>query len=197
MAEYETQRLVLRRPCGADADDLFALDQDPRVMRFLNGGTPTPRAEFESRNLPPFVSARESKPGRGFWLAHDKSAGSFVGWFSLRGETDCAELGYRLVFSSWGKGLATEGSERILAAGFETGGVQRVIAQTYEDNWASRAVLTKLGLTLHRRFRYTQGDLERSTTTFSAAKQLWDGDDLEFVMTRDEWQDKQKGQGQC
>ena len=172
---------MLRRPCGADADDLFALDQDPRVMRFLNGGTPTPRAVFEARNLPAFLSAQENKPGRGFWLAHDKTSGSFIGWFCLRGAAECAELGYRLAFSKWSQGFATEGSERVLAAGFEIGGVQRVIAQTYEDNGASRAVLTKLGLTLHRRFRYTQGDLESSTTIYSAAKQLWEGDDLSLI----------------
>jgi RimJ/RimL family protein N-acetyltransferase len=39
----ETDRLVLRRLTEADVDNLYDLDSDPAVMRFLNGGTPTPR----------------------------------------------------------------------------------------------------------------------------------------------------------
>ena len=39
----ETERLVLRRFTEADADNLFDLDGDPEVMRFLTGGKPTPR----------------------------------------------------------------------------------------------------------------------------------------------------------
>ena len=37
----ETERLVLRTFAGGDADDLYALDSDPAVMRFLTGGAPT------------------------------------------------------------------------------------------------------------------------------------------------------------
>ena len=38
----ETERLVLRRLTEADVDHLVTLDSDPEVMRYLNGGTPTP-----------------------------------------------------------------------------------------------------------------------------------------------------------
>ena len=38
----ETERVLLRRFTAADADHLVELDSDPAVMRFLNGGTPTP-----------------------------------------------------------------------------------------------------------------------------------------------------------
>jgi RimJ/RimL family protein N-acetyltransferase len=40
----ETDRLVPRRFTEADEDNLFELNSDPEVMRFLNGG-PTPRAD--------------------------------------------------------------------------------------------------------------------------------------------------------
>jgi RimJ/RimL family protein N-acetyltransferase len=39
----ETRRLLLRRFTEADADNLFDLDSDPEVMRFLTGAEPTPR----------------------------------------------------------------------------------------------------------------------------------------------------------
>lgn len=39
----ETDRLVLRAFTAADVDRLLALDNDPEVMRFINGGRPTSR----------------------------------------------------------------------------------------------------------------------------------------------------------
>jgi RimJ/RimL family protein N-acetyltransferase len=44
----ETDRLVLRRFTEADEDNLFELNSDPEVMRFLNGG-PTLRDEVRTR----------------------------------------------------------------------------------------------------------------------------------------------------
>lgn len=44
----ETDRMVLRRFTEADADNLFDLDSDPDVMRFLNGDKPTPRDVIEN-----------------------------------------------------------------------------------------------------------------------------------------------------
>ena len=37
----ETQELILRQFTEQDADNLFLLDSDPEVMRFINGGKPT------------------------------------------------------------------------------------------------------------------------------------------------------------
>jgi RimJ/RimL family protein N-acetyltransferase len=34
----ETERLILRRFTEDDVDNLVALDSDPEVMRYLNGG---------------------------------------------------------------------------------------------------------------------------------------------------------------
>ncbi len=57
----ETDRLVLRRFTGADADNLIDLDSDPEVMRFLNGGVRTPRDEFEHDILPSFLRYYERR----------------------------------------------------------------------------------------------------------------------------------------
>ena len=43
----ETERLTLRRLTEADADHLVALDGDPAVMRYLSGGSATPREVIE------------------------------------------------------------------------------------------------------------------------------------------------------
>jgi hypothetical protein len=46
-ASFETARLSLSLAGEADRENMIALERDPEVMRFLNGGRPTPddRAE--------------------------------------------------------------------------------------------------------------------------------------------------------
>lgn len=79
----ETERLMLRRFTEADVDNLFDLDSGPEVMRFLNGGTPTPHEVIKNQILPRFLSYYERFEGYGYWAAIEKSTGLFLGWFSL------------------------------------------------------------------------------------------------------------------
>lgn len=74
-----TERLVLRRFTEADADNLFDLDGDPEVMRFLTGGKPTLRDVIENETLPRFLDFHEHSEGFGFWAAIERSTGRFWG----------------------------------------------------------------------------------------------------------------------
>ena len=58
----QTDRLALRRFTEADEEALFNLDSDPEVMRFLNGGTPTPRDIVQTVILPRFLLYDERCP---------------------------------------------------------------------------------------------------------------------------------------
>ena len=146
----ETERLVLRRFTEADADNLFDLDGDPEVMRFLTGGKPTPREVIRNETLPRIRHYYERFAGLGFWAVNEKSTGDFLGWFEFRppegGGPDEAELGYRLRKSAWGKGYAPEGARALIRKGFAELGVRRVVAQTMAVNTASRRVMEKVGL---------------------------------------------------
>src|SRR5260370_36865176 len=75
----ETERLLLRRFTEADVDHLFDLDSDPEVMRFVNGGAPTPREVIEHDLLPGFLSYYERFAGYGFWAAIEKATGGVLG----------------------------------------------------------------------------------------------------------------------
>ena len=187
----ETERLALRRFTRGDADDLFELDGDPLVMRFLNGGKPTPREIVDAEVLPRFMGFDRRLPGFGFWAAIEKASGDFVGWFSLRPLHEstpvAASLGFRLRSAFWGQGLATEGAQAIVRVAFTELGVGRVIATTYEANLASRRVLEKIGMSLVRRYRMTAEDLRGIDTFHVDSYELWDGDDLEYSLRRDEW----------
>ena len=178
----ETERLLLRRFTEADVDDLFELDSDPAVMRYINGGEPTPRAEIEKDILPAFLEFYDQFEGFGFWAAIEKSTGEFLGWFHFRPKEGAAldepELGFRLRKSAWGKGFATEGSSALIRKGFTEFGVRRVVAETMVVNTASRRVMEKAGLEFEHIF---DGEWPISIP----------GDehgDIQYSLSREEWE---------
>jgi RimJ/RimL family protein N-acetyltransferase len=161
-----TERLVLRQFTAAGAGDLLALDGDPRVMRFLEP-TIKSRAQIQAQVLPRLLACYDRYPGFGFWAAHTRTGGAFIGWFGLRpvtptagpmvewpdappGDTAVASLGYRLRASAWGRGYATEGAQALVRRAFTELGVSRIVATTMAVNTASRRVLEKAGLTCTR-----------------------------------------------
>ncbi len=188
----ETGQLILRRFTEDDVDNLVELDSDPAVMRYLNGGIATPREQVEREILPRFLSYDERYEGFGVWAAIEKSSGAFIGWFSFRPHDESrpneVELGYRLRRAVWGKGYATEGARALIRKGFAELGVQRVTANTYEHNSASRRVMEKVGMTLVRRYRPTLDDLTGETSNNLSADSIWDGDEVEYALTKAEWE---------
>lgn len=178
----ETERLTLRRFTADDVENLVELDSDPDVMRYINGGRPTPRDEIENDVLPAFLAYYERDDGYGFWAAVEKSTGRFVGWFHLRPAQDAppgeVELGYRLRASAWGKGYATEGSRALVDKGFAELGVERVFATTMTVNVASRRVVEKAGLRFVRTFHQPWPDYIEGQ----------EQGDVEYALLKSEWQ---------
>ncbi|MGP4115334.1 GNAT family N-acetyltransferase [Streptomyces sp. 4N509B] len=154
----ETGRLVLRPFVDGDADveRLVALDGDPEVTRFLNGGKPTSREEVRTRTLPRLLHVHPGLGTRGYWAAEERETGAFLGWFEFRplAEDSAAvvELGYRLRRAAWGRGYATEGSRALVDKGFTELGVERVTANTMAVNVRSRRVMEKAGLSFVRAY---------------------------------------------
>lgn len=184
----ETERLVLRRFTEADADDLFDLDGDPEVMRFLTGGRPTPRDEIRDETLPRFLDYYERFAGFGHWAAVEKPTGEFLGWFALHptesGDPDEVELGYRLRRSAWGKGYATEGSRALVRKGFADLGARRVVAETMAVNTASRRVMEKAGLTYGRTFHREWSD------PIAGAEH----GEVEYALTKADWERREEAE---
>lgn len=188
----ETRRMVLRPFTGADGGDLFELDADPEVMRWITGGRGTPREVIEGEILPRFMTYDGGGGAPAFWAAEDREDGAFLGWFTLRpveeGDPSVVELGYRLRRAAWGRGLATEGARELIRHGFRERGVRRILATTYEDNLPSRRVLEKAGLKLVRRFRMTPEEIARFGSFEPATDEPWEHDDLEYALDREAWE---------
>lgn len=143
----ETERLILRRFSIDDVDHIAALDGDPEVMRYVADGLPKTRRDAEEA-VPRVLLNYGKFPGLGIWNAKEKPHLAFTGWFALKyiPKTEEIEVGYRLMKSAWGRGLATEGARAMLRYGFCERRLHRIVAVTHPDNAASQRVLRKLGL---------------------------------------------------
>jgi RimJ/RimL family protein N-acetyltransferase len=178
----ETPRLIMRQFTGDDVDNLFDLNSDPQVMRYLTGGRPTPREVIRDEILPFHLGVYERFDRLGTWAAESTGTGEFLGWFHLRpgpgGDITNADLGYRLRRSAWNKGYATEGSRALISRGFTDLGIERVFAHTLTVNAASRRVLEKCGLALVRTTPYEgPGIIEGA-----------EHGEVEYALTKPEWQ---------
>ncbi|ASY32227.1 GNAT family N-acetyltransferase [Streptomyces sp. CLI2509] len=178
----ETDRLTLRAVTEADTDDLLALDNDPAVTRFINGGRPTTREEMRSGSLPRLLRDYPGLGTRGYWAAQERETGAFLGWFAFRPLAEHSpaevELGYRLRREAWGRGYATEGSRALIRKGFRDLGVRRVTANTMTVNAKSRSVMEKCGLTFLRHF----------TEEWPEVIEGSEHGDVEYALTRAEWE---------
>lgn len=174
MTVLHTQHLTLRRCSPGDCADFIALEQDPEVMRFLNGGHPVDRRTVDLDQ--PFLMPIGTEPH--VWTARRTDTDAFVGWFCLWPENETlAELGYRLRRAEWGRGLASEGAMALLDLGFRSAGYDRIVATTMAVNHASRHVMEKIGMTHARTVAYDGSD----PIPGSEQGEVW------YEMTRAQW----------
>ena len=143
----ETLRLSLRNFTLNDFDDLYALNSDPRVMKYIADGTVSTRDEVAGA-LRRFVRYPSLYPDLGVWHTSRRDTGAFIGFFALNyaGKSTDIEVGYRLLHNAWGLGFATEGATALVHYGFDDLGLDRIIGVTLPGNKASQNVLMKAGL---------------------------------------------------
>ena len=93
------------------------------------------------------------------WAVEEKSTHQFMGFIGLNSPvweahfTPCVEIGWRLAFSFWGRGYATEGAKAVLNYAFNVLNLKEIVAFTVPDNLRSQRVMEKLGMV-----RDEQGD---------------------------------------
>jgi RimJ/RimL family protein N-acetyltransferase len=178
----ETPRLALRQFTEDDVDNLFGLNSDPEVMRYITGGRPTPLEEIRDQLIPFHLATYDRFDRLGAWAAESAATGEFLGWFHFRAGHDAditnVELGYRLHRSAWNHGYATEGSRALISLGFTDLGVERVWAHTMTVNAGSRHVLEKCGLTVVRTIPWQGPDViegaEHGEVEYALIKPEWE-----------------------
>jgi ribosomal-protein-alanine N-acetyltransferase len=147
--EVRSERLLLRRWRDSDRLPFRQLNADPRVMEFF----PEPLTTETSDAL--FDRAQEHFDRHGFgpFAIELIETGAFIGFIGLSIPAfdahfmPAVEIGWRLAFEHWGKGLATEGARAALAFGFNDLGLDQVVSFTVPANLRSRRVMERIGMT--------------------------------------------------
>ncbi|MCJ0763972.1 GNAT family N-acetyltransferase [Variovorax terrae] len=148
LIELETGRLYLRQWKASDREPFAALNADPKVMAFF----PAPLERAASDAMAERCQALIAERGWGFWAVETKEARQFIGFVGLHTPmaelpfAPCVEIGWRLGFSSWGQGFATEAAGAALRAGFEVLRLPEIVSFTAVRNLRSRAVMARLGM---------------------------------------------------
>jgi [ribosomal protein S5]-alanine N-acetyltransferase len=153
-------RLALRPLTTADAPTVFALKSDSVVQRY--------------GSHPPWTQPEQALA----WLERDRQGmadgqhaqfaicrredGAMLGTctlYDLDAQCRCAEVGYALLPSSWGRGYANEAVTALLDWGFAHLALNRVGADIDPRNAASARALERLGFTRegHLRERWIVG----------------------------------------
>lgn len=147
----ETTRLILRPFESPDAEAAFGWFGDPFVMRF----TPTGPDRSVEQTKARLAHYQEHQIVHGFskWIMADRNSGRPIGDSGLLVLEDSGQidLGFRLVQSVWGRGLATEAASAWVRAAFDQFHLQRLTAFVHPENIASIRVLEKLKFRTERR----------------------------------------------
>jgi [ribosomal protein S5]-alanine N-acetyltransferase len=158
--QIETNRLILEPLTVADVDNLFALDSDANVVKYL-ARPPANDKEFVRQLIDKKIDYNRRHAGLGYWTLIEKKSNSFVGQFSLAhiefDEKKEIEIGFRFLPYFWGRGFATEMGKEVLRHGFDHVKLERIVGLTHPHNLASQKVLDKIGL------KYTRDDFYYGT----------------------------------
>lgn len=153
MLELSGKQVLLRDFAQSDIDDVLAIVGDDRVTRWLS---------FDSRDRTGATStvnaARATAgthPRTEYYLAiHPLSETRLVGFVRLAlSHVRAAKLGYAVHAEHWNRGYATDAASTILEFGFRKLDLHRVTAAVGPDNYASMAVLARLGFSREGRLR--------------------------------------------
>ena len=149
--ELETPRFTLRPLQAGDEEWLTPIWADPDVNRYLWEPDLTPRQA--ARGAEAMVRLDSYRHHFGVWAIQEKTGGLIHGWVELCklepwwGPNDEIALSYVLARTSWGRGIATEASARLLRHAFDTDDyLECVMAVVIGGHTASKRVLEKLGM---------------------------------------------------
>lgn len=143
-AMIETERMILRTPTMADAEETARLASD-RPIGLSTAQTPTLGSLEEARAFT-LRAARETRPANLRFLMRLKEGGALVGTVGWRSvEPGVVDLGFWLGADFRGRGLMTEGARAALEAAFRAGGAKAVRTCCRSADWASRQVVIRCG----------------------------------------------------
>lgn len=151
MYQVESPRLYFCPLEASDAPNLFALDSNPNVHKYL--GTAPMQDISEAVELIKQIQIEYRKWGIGRYATFLKKDDSFIGWVGLilgnqaiYGDQIHYDLGYRLLEEYWGNGYATEAAQAWLDFGVKEFPQAPICAYFDAEHHASKRILEKIGM---------------------------------------------------
>jgi RimJ/RimL family protein N-acetyltransferase len=137
-----------------DIEEIFAIDQDPMVMKYLTNGKTTTRDTLDNIFIPRIHSYTNREKGYGMWRVSLKENDACIGelivrpmhFYSDSPHFHDIELGWRFIRKSWGHGYATEAALHMMRYLQANKTITSFSAIADTNNRASISVMKKLGM---------------------------------------------------
>jgi len=152
--ELKTERLVLRRILMEDAQALFEMRSDERVMQFLD--RPRAKSIADAENLIRLIDHDiENNIGItwGVSLTGTSRLIGTMGFWNITKAHFRAEIGYLLHPDFQGKGLMIESAKKTINFGFREMGLHSIEANINPNNLRSAKMLENCGFVKEAHFR--------------------------------------------
>lgn len=136
---------MLRPFTGDDADTMWAILQDPEVLRFTFEPS---SSDMSYERVRSWYATRTDQPDRLDLAVTDRATGELVGEVVLNEwDPHTRSCNFRTLIGPRGRnrGLGTEATGLIVAHGFERLGLHRISLEVYADNPRARRAYEKVG----------------------------------------------------
>jgi RimJ/RimL family protein N-acetyltransferase len=147
-----SRRLLLREFGPADHAAILAMHRDAQLRALLVDDYPLDDPRVAQLFIERMAGIYRRHEGLGIWHASlpgpESASPEFAGWFNLMPMAEQpgeVEIGSRLLPQVWGRGLALEGGEMLLAHAFDDLALPRVWGTCHPDNRSAIVVLHALG----------------------------------------------------
>ena len=161
MTVLETERLVLRRLCAADAEFILELLNQPSFLRYI-GDKGVRNTEDAVRYIQTGPQASYERFGFGLYLVELKDSEVPIGMCGLlkRETLPDVDVGFAFLPAYWSQGYAFEAAAAVMNYGRAALGLRRIVAITTLDNAASIKLLEKIGLRFEGLVKLTEDQPE-------------------------------------
>lgn len=145
-----TERLYFREFCQDDMYNLYKLENNDMVTRYIPGSKKISLWESGKR-IKKYIESYEHG-NLGIWPVIVKTDESFAGITGFRylPEIKKTEIGIKLFPEYWGQGYATETGKALIEYGFKELALKEIIAMAIPDNLKSVQSLKNIGMKYYK-----------------------------------------------
>lgn len=143
---FETKRLYFTEFVKGDAEELFKMRSDEKVLKYLDRD-PHKSVKESELMIEKMISTYNSKEGIN-WIIRGKDTLNiigYIGYWRLVRENLRAEIGYAMKPEYWGNGYMKESLTKVIEFGFKEFCLHSIEANVNPDNAKSIKLLEKFG----------------------------------------------------